>query len=101
MAHPKQKSPSLSKKTPRERLEARVRLDQKRLFQRAAALQGKTLTDFLIYSAQQEALKTIKDHEVVLLSIEDQYLFVDQLLNPAPPHDNLKKAAKRYLDNKK
>lgn len=41
--------PAKSTTKPRdERLEARVSRDQKALFQRAAELQGRTLTDFVV-----------------------------------------------------
>ena len=39
----------------RARLEARVSAEQKALFERAAALQGLSLTDFLVQSAQAAA----------------------------------------------
>jgi uncharacterized protein (DUF1778 family) len=50
-----------------ERVVARVSPDQKRLFQRAAALQGRTLTDFLIASAHDAAQRTIREREVIVL----------------------------------
>ena len=38
-----------------ERLEARVSREQKALFQRAAEIQGRTLTDFMIASVHEAA----------------------------------------------
>jgi uncharacterized protein (DUF1778 family) len=44
----------------RERLEARVSRDQKALFQRAAVLRGRTLTDFVIASVHGAAVRVIE-----------------------------------------
>lgn len=87
------------KSSPKERLEARIGSDQKKLFQKAASLKGKTLTDFLIEAAQQEAIKTIKECDVIFLGLKDQNLFVQKLLDDEEPNDTLKSAAKSYLED--
>jgi uncharacterized protein (DUF1778 family) len=79
-----------------ERLEARVSRQQKKLFQRAAELRGVTLTDFLIVSLQEAATKTIEDHNTVRLTIEEQKAFVEALMNPPAPNQNLRRAAERH-----
>lgn len=97
-----QKTPCLPKKKSlqrRERLEARVAREQKSLFQRAADLQGKSLTDFLIHSAQQEALKTIREYESIILGREDQRILMDALLACETPNEALRSAAKQYFDS--
>ena len=79
-----------------ERLEARITTDQKKLFQHAAQLSGRSLTDFAIVALQETAKRIIQEHEIILLSVEDQRLFF-QALNEAPkPNKNLIAAAKRY-----
>jgi GNAT superfamily N-acetyltransferase len=47
------------------RLEARVADDQKALFQRAADLAGRSLTDFVVSSAQEIATRTVHEREVL------------------------------------
>ena len=42
-----------------ERLETRVTADQKRLIEHAAALQGRTVTDFVLTSVQDAARRAI------------------------------------------
>jgi uncharacterized protein (DUF1778 family) len=79
-----------------ERLEARVSGEQKRLFQKAADLDGRSLTDFMIHAIQEAAHNTLKRHEVVLLSARDQKIFVNALLNPRAPSKRLRAAAERY-----
>ncbi len=82
----------------RDRLEARVGKEQKSLFQRAADLQGKSLTEFLIHSAQQEALKTIREYENIVLGQEDQRVLMDALFNYEMPNEALRTSAKEYLE---
>ena len=79
-----------------ERLEARVSPDQKALFLRAAALEGRSLTDFLVSSAQAAAHATIHRHTLVELSARESTAFVEALLHPEEPNDRLRSAASRH-----
>lgn len=86
-------------KTPRsERLEARVSKAQKNLFLRAAELQGRSLTDFLIASVQEAAERILRAQDVLTLSERDRKSFVAALLAPAAPGKALRQAAKRYRE---
>jgi uncharacterized protein (DUF1778 family) len=78
------------------RLEARVSLTQKSLFLRAAALSGRTLSEFVVSSAQEAAAKVIQEHESVRLTQAEQAAFVQALLNPPAPSPRLRQAAKTY-----
>lgn len=93
---------SLRKKPPsgtrQERLEARISRDQKTLFQRAADLQGRTLTDFVLHSVHEAAVRTIEESRVIRLSADDSRVFADALLNPRKPAAKLRTAAQRYLE---
>ena len=80
----------------RARLEARVSPEQKALFERAAALQGLSLTDFLVRSAQEAAERTVRDHEVIVLSERDTALLLEALSNPPPPNEALVEAFRRH-----
>ena len=84
-------------KRPRsQRLEARVSEEQKQLFVRAAELQGRSLTDFVIVSAQEAAIETVRAHDALRLSERDRQAFVAALLAPSAPAKALQQAAKRY-----
>lgn len=86
-------------KAPRvERLEARVSKAQKSLFLRAATVQGRSLTDFLIASVQEAAERALRAHEVLTLSERDRRIFVEALVKPAAPSKTLRQAARRYKD---
>jgi uncharacterized protein (DUF1778 family) len=78
------------------RLEARVNPDIKALWQKAADLQGVTLTDFVIASVQAAACKIVEQHRTLKLSLEDSEAFVEALLNPPRPNDALVAAALHY-----
>ena len=79
-----------------ERLEARIAPNQKRLIERAAALRGTTVTEFVLLSAQEAAAKTIHESEVLNLREDAREVFVKAVLNPAAPNDAARAAAKRY-----
>lgn len=78
------------------RLETRVTAAQKALFQRAADLTGRSLTDFILSSAHEVAARTVREHDVLTLSGQDRDLFVRTLLQPPAPSPRLRQAAARY-----
>ena len=80
-----------------ERLEARISRDQKALFQHAAELQGRTLTDFVIASVNDAAVRAIEEAQTIRLSAKDSRAFAEALLNPREQTARLKAAPQRYL----
>ena len=95
------RSKSLRSKSPSgrirgERLETRVTADQKNLIERAAALQGRTVTDFVLTSVQDAARRAIEEHQHIELSVRDSQAFVEALLKPRPVNDRLRDTVRRY-----
>lgn len=78
------------------RLEARVSAAQKSLLQQAAALSGRTLSEFVVASAHDAARRVIAEHDALRLSREEQLAFVQAVLQPPVPNARLKRAAKAY-----
>ncbi len=78
-------------------LKARVSRDQKALFQRAAELQERTLTDFVIATVHDAAVRVIEETQMIRLSASDNRASADALINPREPNARLKVAARRYL----
>jgi uncharacterized protein (DUF1778 family) len=78
------------------RLEARISQETKALVQKAADLEGRTLTDFVVSSVQAAAYKVIEQHQTLMLSLEDSEAFVSAILNPPQPNEALKSAALRH-----
>ena len=81
-----------------ERLETRISPKQKELFKRAAALQGRTLTDFVLASLHEAATRTVQEYEIMTLGVRDREAFVAALLEPPEPEGRLKAAYRRYQD---
>jgi uncharacterized protein (DUF1778 family) len=79
-----------------ERLEARITRSQKALFKQAAALQGRTLSDFIIQAAAEAATRVVQEQQVITLTTQEQKVFVEALLNPPAPGPRLHSAARRY-----
>jgi uncharacterized protein (DUF1778 family) len=78
------------------RLEARISKAQKSLIERAAELRGQSVTDFVRDSLQQAAIRTVEEHNVIRLTLDQQQRFVEALLNPPAPNAALRAAAARY-----
>jgi|SRR5882672_2943474 len=79
-----------------DRLEARITPEQKELFKEAAALQGVTLTDFIVSSVYQAAIRILEARQVLELSRHDQKAFVKALLRPRAPSQRLRAAWSRH-----
>ncbi|ARN82006.1 DUF1778 domain-containing protein [Methylocystis bryophila] len=88
--------PSARARIRRERLETRITADQKILIERAAALQGRTVTDFVLTSVQEAARRAIEEHQRLELSLRDSQVFVDALLGPKPANERLRDTVRRY-----
>ncbi|MSQ51957.1 MAG: DUF1778 domain-containing protein [Betaproteobacteria bacterium] len=74
------------------RLETRVSLELMEVLRRAAELQDRTLTDFVVGAAQEAARKVIAESGVVRLSLADQKQFAAALIDPPKPNAALKRA---------
>jgi uncharacterized protein (DUF1778 family) len=78
------------------RFDARLDEDQKTLIQRAADLEGRTMTDFVLHSAKIAAERTIQERAMLVLSARDTEAFVEAILKPAEPGPVLRAAARAY-----
>lgn len=77
------------------RLEARISTDLHSMLKRAAELQGRTMTDFVVTAVQEAAQRAIEEAEVIRLSRADQECFARSLLSPPPPSPALERAFAR------
>jgi len=78
------------------RLEARVPRETKILWERAAAVQGRKVTEFVVSSAVEAAQRVLRESELSSLTRRDRIAFVETLLNPPVPNERLRKAAARH-----
>jgi len=86
----------MSNRTTTARLEARLPADVLVLLKRAAEIEGRSLTDFVVAAASAAARKTIEEAGMIRLSVEDQQSFAEALINPPPMKPALKRAFKRH-----
>jgi uncharacterized protein (DUF1778 family) len=80
------------------RVEARISPDVLALVRRAAELQGRSVSDFMVMAAQDAANRTIEETSIIRLSAEDQLRFHEFLLNPPPPSPAMLKAFERHRE---
>lgn len=86
------------------RVEARIAPEALAVVRRAAELQGRSVSDFLVAAALKDAQRTIEDAQIIRLSVEDQQRFADLMLNPpplAPAMQRAIKARKRLIADAK
>ncbi len=83
-----------------ERKSARVavRLSEaaKRTLEYAAEVSGRSLSDFVVASALENAQRTIEEHDRMRLRGEDREVFLPALANPPEPSPKLRAAFERY-----
>ncbi len=78
------------------RLEARLPAAIYAMLKRAAEIEGRTLSDFVVSAAREAASRTIEEAEVLRISMEDQRSFAGAILHPPKPNAALRRAAKRH-----
>lgn len=76
------------------RMNLRVRPEQKATLMRAATLKNTDLTDFVLRNALREAKTVIEDAERIHLSHRDSLVVLSLLENPPAPNAKLKAAIK-------
>jgi uncharacterized protein (DUF1778 family) len=83
----------MTQNTPRTtRLEARISPDALAIVKRAAEIQGRSLSDFVVAAAQEAAQKAIAEAQIVRLSVEDQRAFAQAIVQPPEPNAALRRA---------
>ncbi|MBI1980197.1 MAG: DUF1778 domain-containing protein [Methylocystis sp.] len=78
------------------RIEARITPEALAVVKRAAEIQGRSVSDFVVAAAQEAAARAIEETQIVRLSVEDQRAFVHAILDPPPPAPALLRAARAY-----
>jgi uncharacterized protein (DUF1778 family) len=74
------------------RIEARIAPDALAIVKRAAEIEGRSVSDFIVAAARDAAHKTIEETHLIRLSVEDQRRFVELLLDPPAPVPALERA---------
>lgn len=86
-------------KTKKARFDTRITTEQKESFEKATHLGGyRSLTHFVVESAEEKAKEIITKKEQILASKRDCEIFFDAITNPGKPNKELQKAAQDYKD---
>jgi uncharacterized protein (DUF1778 family) len=72
-----------------ERINLRLKESAKRLIERAASFEGRTVSSFILSSALENAEKTLKAHESIQLNMREANRFFDALATPARFNERL------------
>jgi uncharacterized protein (DUF1778 family) len=78
------------------RVEARISPAALAVVKRAAELQGRSVSDFMVAAAEEAANRAIEEAQIIRLSIEDQRAFAAAILDPPLPNAALIRAAKAH-----
>jgi uncharacterized protein (DUF1778 family) len=78
------------------RIEARIAPDALAVVRRAAELQGRSLSDFVVSAAEEAATRTIEEAQIIRLSVEDQRAIAATILNPPPLTPAMERAVARH-----
>ncbi len=76
-----------------ERIETRATPELRDLVEHAAALEGRSLTDFVAASVQERSERTIREHEATQVSAAHARAFMEAILNPPAPTARMQEAA--------
>jgi uncharacterized protein (DUF1778 family) len=74
------------------RLGFRVDAQTKKLVEKAAALERRSLTDFCLTALTEATQAAIRRHDTIVLSERDRKAFFDALVHPPKPNARLKRA---------
>lgn len=66
----------------KERINIRLKSGAKKIIERAAGFEGKTVSHFILESALERAEKTVKEHETISLNMENSRAFFNALEAP-------------------
>lgn len=80
------------------RLEARLPSDLHAMLKRAAEIEGRSLTDFVVSAARDAASRTIEQTEILRVSAEDQRRIAEALFIPPAPSPALRRAYRRHRE---
>jgi len=86
----------MSQESRTARIEARIAPEALAVVKRAAEIQGRSISDFVVAAARDAALGTIEETHLIRLAIEDQRRFVELLVDPPAPAPALERARRAH-----
>jgi len=80
------------------RIEARIAPDVLAAVKRAAEIEGRSVSDFMVDAARQAAERTIEEAQIIRLSLADQQRVAELLASPPAPSPALARAMQAHRD---
>jgi uncharacterized protein (DUF1778 family) len=74
------------------RLEARIAPQTLAVVKRAAEIQGRSISDFVVAAAREAAERAIETAQIMKLSLADQEAFAKAIMSPPKPNAALRRA---------
>jgi uncharacterized protein (DUF1778 family) len=81
-----------------QRLEARIAPDVLAVVRRAAELQGRSVSDFVVEAARDAAERAIEASQIIRLSLEAQEMVAALIQAPPPPGAALQRAFEAHRE---
>lgn len=78
------------------RIDARIAPDVLAVVRRAAEIEGRSVSDFVVAAAQDAANKTIAEAHIIRLSVQDQKRFAELLFDPPALTPAMARAGKAH-----
>ena len=79
-----------------ERITARLPRSTRSIIERAAAIYGASINQFIVQAAVERANEVLQSMETVKLSSRDALVFMDALANPPEPNKKLLEAMRAH-----
>lgn len=80
------------------RFEARITSEVQRQLKRAAELEGRSVSDFVMTAAVEAAQRTIERSETILVTLDEHERLWEAIHNPPEPTQALREAFKAHRD---
>ena len=74
------------------RIEARIAPDALEIVKRAAEIQGRSVSEFVVSAAREAANRAIDEASVIRLTLAGQRAFAEAILNPPKPSAGFERA---------
>jgi len=88
--------PADARRRKRSRIEARITPENLDVIKRAAEIQGRSISDFIITTAQECAHRVIEETQIIRLSVAQHQQLVTAIANPRPLTPGMERAIKRH-----
>ncbi len=79
-----------------DRIVSRIPRSNRIIIEKAAAVYGASVNQFIVQTALDRATEILQREEVLKLSEKDARIFLDALDNPPPPNQKLVEAMRRH-----